>query len=111
MKREQIIHALYTQKVIGNIDLMELLEKAGYKDYSISAIIDRITDAILAIPLEVPSDEEIAKKIQLFRKNKLDGYGNMSIGRLQLGELEWSNLVLDISKWMRDEIIKRNTKK
>ncbi len=50
MKREQITHALYTQKVIGNIDLMELLEKAGHNDYSISAIIDRITDAILALP-------------------------------------------------------------
>lgn len=73
--------------------------------------IEPLIDEILAIPLDMPSDEEIAEKIQAFRKNKLSGYGNMSIGRLQLGELEWSNLVLDISKWMRDEIIKRNTKK
>lgn len=70
-----------------------------------------IADEILALPLDVPTDEEIAKKIQLFRKNKLDGYGNMSIGRLQLGELEWSNLVLDICKWMRYEIINRNDTK
>ena len=95
MKREQII------------EILETLD-----DYVFSGDINKdIADAILALPLDVPSDEEIAKKIQLFRKNKLDGYGNMSIGRLQLGELEWSNLVLDISKWMRDEIIKRNTKK
>jgi len=69
---------------------------------------ERIADAILAIPLDVPSDEEIANKIQVIRKNKLNGYGNMSIGRLQLGELEWSNLVLEVTSWMRDEIIKRN---
>ena len=95
MKKEQIIEILET-----------------WDDYVLGGDInDDIADAILALPLDVPSDEEIAKKIQLFRKNKLDGYGNMSIGRLQLGELEWSNLVLDISKWMRDEIIKRNTKK
>ena len=90
--------------------IIEILETLD--DYVFSGDINKdIADAILALPLEVPSEEEIAKKIQLFRKNKLDGYGNMSIGRLQLGELEWSNLVLDISKWMRDEIIKRNTKK
>lgn len=69
---------------------------------------ERIADAILAIPLDVPSDEEIAEKIQAFRKNKLSGYGNVSIGRLQLGELEWMNLVLEVTSWMRDEIIKRN---
>ena len=96
MKREQI-----KQILIDNFNTW------GYTQ----EFFDLSADAILALPLDVPSDEEIAKKIQLFRKNKLDGYGNMSIGRLQLGELEWSNLVLDISKWMRDEIIKRNTKK
>ena len=68
----------------------------------------KIADAILALPLDVPSDEEIAEKIQAFRKNKLNGYGNMSIGRLQLGELEWMKLVLEVTSWMRDEIIKRN---
>lgn len=98
--------------------IIEILEKYSVKrvyfnsDDSICAerinVRDEVVDAILALPLDVPSDEEIAKKIQLFRKNKLDGYGNMSIGRLQLGELEWSGLVLDICKWMRDEILKRN---
>lgn len=92
MKREQIIEILET-----------------WDDYVLGGDInDDIADAILALPLDVPSDEEIAEKIQAFRKNKLSGYGNMSIGRLQLGELEWSNLVLDICKWMREEIIKRN---
>jgi hypothetical protein len=70
--------------------------------------IEPLIDAILAIPLDVPSDEEIAEKIQAFRKNKLSGYGNVFIGRLQLGELEWMNLVLEVTSWMRDEIIKRN---
>ena len=80
-----------------------------FRDYSVThGDLMSVADAILALPLDVPSDEEIAERIQAFRKNKLSGYGNMSIGRLQLGELEWSNLVLDICKWMRDEIIKRN---
>ena len=91
MKREQII---------------EILEKVKFRSDCVTY--ETIADAILALPLDVPSDEEIAERIQAFRKNKLSGYGNMSIGRLQLGELEWSNLVLDICKWMRDEIIKRN---
>ena len=89
------------QKIINVLD--------NFKDYIIGGDInDDIADAILALPSDVPSDEEIANKIQVIRKNKLNGYGNMSIGRLQLGELEWSNLVLDICKWMREEIIKRN---
>ena len=95
MKREQIIEILKNPHWFLNGKLFE-------SDF------ERIADAILAIPLDVPTDEEIAEKIQAFRKNKLSGYGNMSIGRLQLGELEWSNLVLDICKWMKEEIIKRN---
>lgn len=104
MKREQIIHALYTQKVIGNIDLMELLEKAGYKDYSISSIIDRITDAILALPLDVPSDEEIEEtlweeiNIPLSEKDR----ENNTVAYKQYKEtFLWM-------RWMRNEIIKRN---
>jgi len=95
MKREQIIEILKNPHWFLNGKLFE-------SDF------ERIADAILAIPLDVPSDEEIANKIQVIRKNKLNGYGNMSIGRLQLGELEWSNLVLEVTSWMRDEIIKRN---
>lgn len=91
-RREQIIEILKT-----------------WDDYVLGGDInDDIADAILAIPLDVPSDEEIANKIQVIRKNKLNGYGNVSIGRLQLGELEWMNLVLEVTSWMRDEIIKRN---
>jgi hypothetical protein len=97
MKREQIIGILKSYRIWFG-DAMAIHEDA----------FNNLADEILALPLDVPSDEEIAEKIQAFRKNKLSGYGNMSIGRLQLGELEWSNLVLDISKWMRDEIIKRN---
>ena len=96
MKREQIIEILKNPHWFLNGKLFE-------SDF------ERIADAILALPLDVPTDEEIAEKIQAFRKNKLSGYGNMSIGRLQLGELEWSNLVLDICKWMREEIIKHNS--
>jgi len=87
--------------------IIEILET--WDDYVLGGDInDDIADAILAIPLDVPSDEEIANKIQVIRKNKLNGYGNVSIGRLQLGELEWMNLVLEVTSWMRDEIIKRN---
>ena len=98
MKREQIIHALYTQKVIGNIDLMELLEKAGYKDYSISAIIDRITDAILALPLDVPNSDEI-----LSLAKKKGYYGNVPDAEI--------NAFLKGALAVIIEIIKRNTKK
>ena len=97
MKREQIIEILKSYRIWFG-DAMAIHEDA----------FNNLADEILALPLDVPSDEEIAERIQAFRKNKLSGYGNMSIGRLQLGELEWSNLVLDICKWMRDEIIKRN---
>lgn len=95
MTREQIIEILKNPHWFLNGKLFE-------SDF------ERIADAILAIPLDVPSDEEIAEKIQAFRKNKLSGYGNVSIGRLQLGELEWMNLVLEVTSWMREEIIKRN---
>jgi len=95
MTREQIIEILKNPHWFLNGKLFE-------SDF------ERIVDAILAIPLDVPSDEEIAEKIQAFRKNKLSGYGNVSIGRLQLGELEWMNLVLEVTSWMREEIIKRN---
>lgn len=98
-RREQIIHELYTQKVIGNIDLMELLEKAGYKDYSISAIIDRITDAILALPLDVPSDEEILKQAHKDYPYYDIGWNDITMKR---------QLWIECAKWMRDEIIKRN---
>jgi len=88
--------------------IIEILET--WDDYVLGGDInDDIADAILAIPLDVPTDEEIAEKIQAFRKNKLSGYGNMSIGRLQLGELEWMNLVLEVTSWMREEIIKHNS--
>lgn len=97
MKREQIIHALYTQKVIGNIDLMELLEKAGYKDYSISAIIDRITDAILALPLDVP-DSDFLLDI-LLKVNEYVRQENQFIATEYVGVFK---------EWMRDEMIKRN---
>lgn len=102
MKREQIIHALYTQKVIGNIDLMELLEKAGYKDCSISAIIDRITDAILALPLDVPSDEELYEWAGYCAGNTTENHDKRIVYQ--------AALVLG-AKWMKNGIIKRNTKK
>jgi len=91
MTREQIIEILK-------------LSFMGYSD----GYFELITDQIFALPLDVPTDEEIANKIQVIRKNKLNGYGNVSIGRLQLGELEWMNLVLEVTSWMREEIIKRN---
>lgn len=44
MKREEFIKRLYTHKIIGDKDLMQILEEAGFKDYAISSIINKIAD-------------------------------------------------------------------
>jgi hypothetical protein len=54
MKKEELIKRLYTHKIIGDKDLMQILEEAGFKDYAISSIINKIADIINA-PLH-PAD-------------------------------------------------------
>ena len=74
-------------------------------------IMDKI-DAILALPLEVPSDDEIEKLYptdmgEIKKKEKL---GALSYGaEIVLMRIANFNSIKQASaKWMRDEIIKRN---
>ena len=73
MKREQIIETLKNPHWFLNGKLFE-------SDF------ERIADAILALPLDVPSDDEIEK--YCYKEN----HGNTRMG----------------AKWMQEEIIKRN---
>jgi len=50
------------------------------------------TDAILAIPLDIPSDEEIKKKY----------------GKSPFNHISGDRFAEQGAKWMRDEILKRN---
>jgi len=67
MKREELIKRLYTHKIIGDKDLMQILEEAGFKDYAISSIINKIAD-ITNAPLP---PAEGAEKVQW------SGYGEL----------------------------------
>lgn len=86
MKREQIIEILGT-----------------WDDYVLGGDInDDIADAILAIPLDVPSDEEVMEE-------SLKGHISLSDHKW----MSWFNdaeqdIFIQGAKWMRDEIIKRN---
>jgi len=51
-----------------------------------------LTDAILAIPLDIPSDEEIKKKY----------------GKSPFNHISGDRFAEQGAKWMRDEILKRN---
>jgi hypothetical protein len=86
MEREQIIEILET-----------------WDDYVLGGDInDDIADAILAIPLDVPSDEEVMEE-------SLNGHISLSDHKW----MSWFNdaeqdTFIQGAKWMRDEIIKRN---
>ena len=86
MKREQIIEILET-----------------WDDYVLGGDInDDIADAILALPLDVPSDEEVMEE-------SLNGHISLSDHKW----MSWFNdaeqdTFIQGAKWMRDEIIKRN---
>jgi hypothetical protein len=58
---------------------------------------ERIVDDILALPLDVPSDEEIEKKAM--NHNRTDNYTTIDY---------YSTGIIVGSKWVRDEILKRN---
>ena len=79
MKREQIIEILE--------NMWEILKKEGGFNINDTA------NAILALPLDVPSDEEIMQKYPFFDED-IDLVSNLDN---QEG-----------AKWMKDEIIKRN---
>ena len=80
MKREQIIETLKNPHWFFFGKLFE-------SDF------EQIADAILALPLDVPSDEEIMQKYPFFDED-IDLVSNLDN---QEG-----------AKWMKDEIIKRN---
>lgn len=54
-------------------------------------------DTLLALPLDVPSDEEIEKKAM--NHNRTDNYTTIDY---------YSTGIIVGSKWVRDEILKRN---
>lgn len=89
MKREQIIEIL--ERFIT--------ESEDYPDCILSYNFSRVADAILALPLDVPTDQEI--KDEIFANNPvLDGDPEWIYGFRQ-GQFSGA-------KMMRNEIIKRN---
>jgi len=94
MKREQIIEILKNPHWFLNGKLFE-------SDF------ERIADAILALPLDVPSDKESQNHMiamNLFQHK--DEFGNDVWDE---GKLYWAIQGYKIaSKWMKEEIIKRN---
>ena len=86
MKREQIIE--FAKKHI----YIEY-KKAGFGTYQELGGLEEFANAILALPLDVPSDEEIMQKYPFFDED-IDLVSNLDN---QEG-----------AKWMKDEIIKRN---
>ena len=69
-------------------------------------IMDKL-DAILALPLDVPSEDEVKKHmIEMNLYQHLDEFGNDVWDE---GKLHWAIQGYRIaSKWMKEEIIKRN---
>ena len=80
MKREQIIEILQ--------DKIELSLTSNYKSVYIDGL-DKCADAILALPLDVPSDAQIT--IPEYCENQIE-----------------AREFIEGAKWMRDEIINRN---
>ena len=75
--------------------IIEILQMVDKYHYCLDSDIERNADAILALPLNVPSDEEIMQKYPFFDED-IDLISNLDN---QEG-----------AKWMKEEIIKRNQK-
>ena len=94
MKREQIIEILQ--------DKIELSLTSNYKSVYIDGL-DKCADAILALPLDVPSDEEIRYRATLHAgvpSDDPDIYGSDA--------RKVYNECIRIGQWARGEIIERN---
>ena len=77
------------------IDMPKILE--AYHESRMKEIPEIDNDAILTLPLDVPSDEEIEKKA--ISHNRTDNYTTIDY---------YSTGIIVGSKWVRDEILKRN---
>lgn len=93
--------------------IIEILET--WDDYVLGGDInDDIADAILAIPLDVPSDEEVME--ESLKGTLREGLISSPDGHISLSDHKWMSWFNDAeqdtfiqgAKWMRDEIIKRN---
>jgi hypothetical protein len=96
MKREQIIEILKEH----SLDLKvhgEMFKNDSPEKYLWEAQFNKVADAIMALPIETPSDEEIknyfTKEHYHYEKGR---YTKVDKDRIYG------------AKWMRDEIIKRN---
>ena len=74
-----------------------------------------IVDAVCSLNIKAmketesqkPTNKEIYELVMAKRKKRLSpNDGNMGIHRMQLGELEWINLAMEVAKAMRDNLIK-----
>lgn len=87
--------------------IIEILQMVDKYHYCLDSDIERNADAILALPLDVPSDEESQHHMitmNLFQHK--DEFGNDVWDE---GKLHWAIQGYKIaSKWMKEEIIKRN---
>lgn len=94
MKRKQIIEILKTHQtpMAGHSWLLGI----GNGDF------EKVADAILALPLEVPSDGEIKKEIFKRTTEPVPYTGKSYIPKPIFRFME------EISEWIKDEIIKRN---
>ena len=96
MKREQIIEILKSYRIWFG-DAMAIHEDA----------FNNIADEILALPLDVPSDEE--SQTHMIAMNLFQHKDEFGEDVWDEGKLHWAIQGYKIaSKWMRDEIIKRN---
>ena len=85
--------------------IIEILKKGFASDSTKSYV--NIANEILALPLDVPSEDEVKKHmIEMNLYQHLDEFDNDVWDE---GKLHWAIVGYRIaSKWMKEEIIKRN---
>ncbi len=97
-RKEKIIEILHNHSIEINADIEKWLWSGEF---------EAVADEILALPLDVPSDDEVKKHmIEMNLYQHLDEFDNDVWDE---GKLHWAIQGYKIAaKWMRDEIIKRN---
>jgi len=101
MKREQIINKIY-DKIRDDLLHAKLLYWEEDDDTYKYPLVEPLLDAILALPLDVPSDGEIKKEIFKRTTEPIPYTGKNYIPKPVFQFME------EISEWVKDEIIKRN---